>query len=154
MIRVIVTSLVAAVTINACARPAPTQTARIVTNDSCSQRPASWPNSQFRVALGATDSTLDAQTGALIVDVRVDSIPASQGAQVSLIRGAMHRDAAYKDSVTRITAPAGQYVLRARRIGAQTLSASVDVRSGFVDTVKVLLGREVVCLDVRATARQ
>jgi hypothetical protein len=52
----------------------------------------------------------------------------------------------YGDSVIKASVPAGRYSFRARRIGAQTLQDSVDVRSGYVDTVKILLGREVMCL--------
>jgi hypothetical protein len=52
----------------------------------------------------------------------------------------------YGDSVIKASVPAGRYAFRARRIGAQTLQDSVDVRSGYVDTVKILLGREVMCL--------
>jgi len=145
--RAILASLAVTATASACARRAPMQTRAVIVNNGCpSQRPASWPNSQFRVSLGGWDSTLDAQMGALIFDVRIDSIPGAQSAQVSLRNQTIRRDAAYGDSLIRITAPAGRYLFRARRIAAQTLQDSIDVRGSYVDTVKVTLGREIVCL--------
>jgi hypothetical protein len=65
---------------------------------------------------------------------------------VSLRNETARRDSAFADSPIKLTAPAGRFSFRVRRIGAQTLQDSVDVRSGYVDSVKVLLGREVVCL--------
>lgn len=139
----------------ACARPNAAQTGRgainsaggVITAEGCpSQRPASWPHSQFRVFPGAADPTLEPQTGTLIIEVRVDSMPGRQSAQVSLRNQTMGRDIAYGDSVIRVTVPAGRYFLRARRIGAETLQDSLDVRSGFADTVTITLGRECVYL--------
>ena len=145
--KAILTSLVVTVLASECARSAPIQTGPKVVNSGCpSERPASWPKSQFRVAFGSADSTLDAQMGALIFQVRLDSIPGPQSAEVSLSNQAIRRDAPFGDSAIRITAPAGRYFFRARRIAAQTLQDSIDVRSRFVDTVKVALGREVLCL--------
>jgi len=57
----------------------------------------------------------------------------------------VHRDMPYSDSVTRVTVPAGSYSFHARRMGAQSLSGSLEVRSGFVDTVSVLLGQDKLC---------
>ena len=142
-------------TMSACVRRDPPQTDRtitfgrgpIVVAATCpSQRPASWPNSQFSVAFGNPDKTLGSQTGALIIEVRVDSMPGLQSAQVSLRNQAMRRDLPFGDSVITLTAPAGRYFFRARRVGAQTLQDSIDVRSGYADTVRVTLGREVMCL--------
>jgi hypothetical protein len=117
----------------------------IVTAVSCPlQRPASWAHSNFRVFLGSPDATVDAQTGTLIFEVRVDSTR-SQGAQVSVRNQTVRRDPAYSDSAIRVNVPTGRYYFRARRIGAQTLEDSIDVRSGFADTVRILLGREMFC---------
>jgi len=77
-------------------------------------------------------------------------MPGVEGAQISLRNRTIRRDITYSDSVIRVTVQAGRYSFRARRIAAQTLQDSIDVRSGFVDTVKVTLGREVVCLDAKA----
>jgi hypothetical protein len=152
MIKIVLPVLAVAATVNACARPATTQTTVVMDTLYCpSQRPASWAQSQFRVALGYADPSLDAGSGALMVDVQVDSMPGVHGAQVSLSSQTIRRDAAFSDSLIKITVPAGRYFLRARRIDAQTLQDSIDVRSGFVDTVKVILGRQIVCLD--ATTR-
>ena len=153
MTRVILALLVVTATASACARRAPMQTRAVIVNSGCpSQRPTSWSNSQFQVSLGGRDSTLDAQTGALIFEVRIDSIPGAQSAQVSLRNQTIRRDAAYGDSLIRISAPAGRYLFRARRIAAQTLQDSIDVRASYVDTVKVTLGREIVCLEGNASA--
>lgn len=154
MTRALGTLLFVAV-VSACARPNPVQTRRVTINGGggvltavgCpSQRPTSWPHSQFRVFFGSPDTTLEAQTGTLIFEVRVDSMPGLQNAQVSLRNKAIRRDMAYGDSVIRANVPAGRYYFRARRIGAQTLQDSIDVRSGFADTVRILLGREMFCL--------
>ena len=147
------TSFIVAAAINSgsCARPNPTPRSALIIRDGCpSQRPTSWPNSQFQVSLGGSDTTLDAETGTLIFDVRVDSMPGVEGAQISLRNRTIRRDITYSDSVIRVTVQAGRYSFRARRIAAQTLQDSIDVRSGFVDTVKVKLGREVVCLNAKA----
>jgi hypothetical protein len=152
--RAILASLVVAAVI-ACAPPNRTQkrgvvvgTGReVITSFGCpSQRPSSWPHSQFRVYLGQSDTALNAETGALIIEVRVDSIPGPSSAQVSLRNQTTRRDVTYGDSVIRVNVPAGRYFLRARRIGAETLQDSIDVRSGFADTVRVSLGREMMCL--------
>ena len=154
MSRAILTSLVVAAAVNACAPPGRTQTREVVTGGhgvitsfGCpSQRPSHWPHSQSRVYLGQSDSALSAETGALIIEVQVDSIPGPSSAQVSLRNQTTQRDIAYGDSVIRANVPAGRYSFRARRIGAETLQDSIDVRSGFVDTVRVSLGREMMCL--------
>ena len=153
MTRATLVSVVVTATVAACTRPAPMQTRAVIVNSGCpSPRPASWPKSEFRVSLAGVDSTLDAQTGALLFEVRTDSIPGAQSAQVSLWNQTIRRDAPFGDSPIRITAPAGRYVFRARRIAAQTLQDSIDVRSGHVDTVKVTLGREVLCLLFNSSA--
>jgi hypothetical protein len=140
---------------SACARPNTAQTRGVIANaggmvvtsvDCPSQRPPS----KFRVLFGSADATLEAQTGTLIFEVRIDSMPGLESAQVSLRNQTIRRDIAYGDSVIRVTVPAGRYLLRARRIGAQTLQDSIDVRSGFDDTVRVTLGRECVYLETKA----
>jgi hypothetical protein len=154
MTRALVTLLFVAV-VGACARPNPAQTREVtingggavITAEGCpSQRPTSWPHSQFQVFSGSPDTTLEAQTGTLIFEVRVDSMPGPQSAQVSMRNQTVRRDMPYGDSVIRVRVPAGRYYFRARRIGAQTLQDSIDVRSGFADTVRILLGREMLCL--------
>ena len=117
-----------------------------VTAVSCpSQRPASWTHSTFQVFLGSPDQSLEPQTGTLLFEVRVDSTPASSGAQVSVRNHSVRRDMPYGDSAVRLNLPTGRYYFRARRIGAQTLEDSIDVRSCFPDTVRILLGREMFC---------
>lgn len=95
---------------------------------------------------GGADTTLETMVGALVVDVSLDSVPAVNKPQISLLRGGTHYDAVSGDSVIKIRAPAGRYLFRTRLLGAQTIQDSVDVRSGFADTVRVMLGREVLCL--------
>ncbi len=89
---------------------------------------------------------MEAQAGALIFEVRIDSTPGRPSAQLSLRNRQIQRDMPYGDSVVKVIVPAGRYSFRARRIGAQTLQDSVDVRRGYVDTVRILLGREMMCL--------
>ena len=101
----------------------------------------------MRLILGSVDSALDAKTGALVIALSIDSMPRINKAKVSLLHGKEHYDAIYGDSLVTLTAPAGRYLFRAREIGAQTIQDSVAVRGSFTDTVKVILGREVVCLD-------
>jgi hypothetical protein len=141
--------------VSACARPNSVQSGgvtingggAVITAEGCpSQRPTSWPHSQFRVFLGSRDSTLEAQIGTLIFEIRVDSMPRPQSAQVSVRSQTARRDMPYGDSVIRVSVSAGRYYFHARRIGAQTLQDSIDVRSGFADTVRILLGREILCL--------
>ena len=141
--------------VSTCARPSPVQSrgvtinggSVIITAEGCpSQRPTSWPHSQFRVFLGSPDTTLEAQTGTLIFEIRLDSMPRPQSAQVSVRNQTVRRDMPYGDSVIRVSVPAGRYYFHARRIGAQTLQDSIDVRSGCSDTVRILLGREMLCL--------
>jgi hypothetical protein len=154
MTRALRTVLFVALT-NACAPTGPIQTraatvhggGAVVTAEACPpQRPASWPHSQLRVLLGSRDTTLEAQTGTVIFEVRLDSIPRPWSAQISLRNQTFRRDMPYGDSVIRVSVPAGRYYFRARRIGARTLEDSIDVRSGFADTARILLGREMLCL--------
>ena len=141
--------------VSACAQPNTAQTrgviinggGMVVTSVGC---PSQRPPSQFRVLFGSPDTTLEAPTGTLILEVRVDSMPGLQSGQLSLRNQTIRRDIAYGDSVIRVTVPAGRYFFRARRIGAQTLQDSIDVRSGFDDTVRVTLGRECVYLEAKA----
>jgi len=154
MPRALITLLFVAA-VGACARRKPVRTGGVtinsgggvITAEGCpSQRPTSWPHSQFRVFPGSPDTTFEAQTGTLIFEIRLDSMPRPQSAQVSVRNQTVRRDMPYGDSVLRVTVPAGRYYFHARRIGAQTLQDSIDVRSGFVDTVRILLGREMLCL--------
>ena len=146
-------ALVFVAVIVACVRHNPEQRRRVVVHGGgpvvtavgCpSQRPDSWLHSKFRVFSGSPDATLEAQTGTLIFKVSVDSM-ASQGAQISVRNQTVRHDVSYSDSLIKVNVPAGRYYFRARRIGAQTLEDSIDVRSGFADTVKILLGREMFC---------
>ena len=153
MTRALLAPLLLAV-VSACARPNTIERRTvsvnsgggIVTAEGCpSQRPAFWPHSQFRVFFGSPDTTLEAQTGALVFEVRVDSMPGVPSAQISLRNQTIRRDMPYGDSVVRVNAPAGRYYFHARRIGAETVQDSIDVRTGFLDTVKIFLGREMFC---------
>jgi hypothetical protein len=146
MIKKVVLFIIAAVFLSSCRPPTPPQTAAAVVTQNCGPRPASWGLSEMRLALGSPDTALDNLTGALIVDISLDSVPPVNKAQISLLHGASHQDVIYGDSAMRISAPAGRYVFRARMLGAQTVQDSIDLRGGFADTVKVKLAREVVCL--------
>jgi len=107
----------------------------------------------MHLALGGPDTTLDTHTGALIVDVSVESMPGVHDAQVSLLRGGKEIDANHLDSAIKVRVPAGRYLFRARRLGAQILRDSVSVRAGFADTVNVVLGRDVACLQAQTQTR-
>jgi hypothetical protein len=107
--------------------------------------PASSPRSQFRVFPGSTDPALEKPNGTLIFKARLDASQAPSAVQVSLRDQTIRRDLSYGDSVVRVTVPAGRYYFRARRIGAQTLQDSIDVRSGFADTVRIVLVSEMLC---------
>ena len=141
--------------LSACAHANATPTRRViasggvlVTAGNCpTQRPAYWAKSKFSVERGRSDPTLDAQSGALVFEVTVDSMLGPQAAQVSLWNQTIRRDSAFAQSPIKLAVPVGRYSFRARKIGAQTMQDSVDVRSRYVDTVKVVLGREVVCLN-------
>jgi hypothetical protein len=114
----------------------------VITAASC---PGQSPHSQVRVVSGSPDAMLEAHTGTLTFEVRVDSAPESRGAQISVSNESVRRDLPYSDSVTRVSVPAGGYYFHARRMGAQTLHGSIEVRSGFADTVKILLGQDKLC---------
>ena len=152
MIRAIFAVFAAASTLTACAKLAPAPTRGVIINkDDCPQRPASWPNSKMQTSFGRTDSTLEPNTGALFIEVRGDSLnPTVGNAQIRLQNAEIRRDTIVRDSALRITVPAGRYYFRARRIGSQTLQDSISVRNGYVDTVRAILGREVVCLVIMA----
>jgi hypothetical protein len=149
MIKGIVACIAITTGLNACARTAQVQAARaVVVQDSCpSQRPSSWPNSKLRMSLGRPDKKLDANTGILIIAVRGDSInPNVRNAQVSLRSLGIRRDVYVTDSLIEMILPPDRYFFRVRRIASQTLQDSIDVRNGYVDTVNVSLGRDIVCL--------
>jgi hypothetical protein len=141
--------------VSACAPPNQVQARRVVVNsggggvvtaEACpSQRPASWPRSEFQVFLGSRDTSLEPPTGTLIFEVRADSIAGVPSAQISLRSQTLRRDVPYGDSVIRVSVPAGRYYFHARRIGAQTIQDSIDVRERFADTVRIFLGREKFC---------
>jgi hypothetical protein len=154
--RNIATNFAILITLSGCARAnsAPTRSGiiygvgGILIAETCpAQRPPSWRKSQFRVVTGDFDPTLKAQSGALVFNVRVDSIPDPQAAQVSLWSQTFRRDSAFAQSPIKIVAPVGRYAFRVRKIATQAMQDSVDVRSRYVDTVKIVLGREVVCLN-------
>ena len=148
-------AVLVAAAVSACARSNQVPTRRVsvnsgggvvVTDEGCpSQRPASWPQSNFKIFLGSPGTHLEAQSGTLIFEVRADSMPGVPSAQISLRSQTLRRDMPYGDSVIRVNVPAGRYYFHARRIGAQTIQDSIDVRKGFVDTVKIFLGREKFC---------
>ena len=99
------------------------------------------------MSLGRPDKKLDANTGVLIIDVRGDSLnPDVRDAQVSLRSLAIRRDVSVADSLIRMTLPPDRYLFRVRRIASQTVQDSIDVRNGYIDTINVSLGREIVCL--------
>jgi hypothetical protein len=154
--RHIATNLGIVVILSGCARANSTPTRSVIVHsgsaiviaETCpAQRPPSWPKSQFRVVTGDFDPTLEGQSGALVFDLRADSIPDPQAAQVSLWSQTFRRDSAFAQSPIKIVAPVGRYVFRVRKIAAQAMQDSIDVRGRYVDTVKVVLGREVVCLN-------
>jgi hypothetical protein len=149
MIKAIVAWVAITTGLNACARRAQVPEARAVNvQDSCpSQRPSSWPNSKLRMSLGRPDKMLGANTGMLIIDVRGDSInPDVRNAQVLLRSLAIQRDEYVTDSLIRMTLPPDRYFFRVRRIASQTVQDSIEVRNGYVDTVNVSLGRDILCL--------
>ena len=148
-------ALLVVAAVDACARPNQVPTRRVIVNsggggvvtaEACpSQRPASWPQSEFKVFQGSPDTNLEAPLGTLIFEVRVDSMPGVPSAQISLRNQTLRRDMPYGDSVIRVSMPAGRYYFHARRIGARTVQDSIDFRKGFTDTVKIFLGREKFC---------
>ena len=148
MIRALFACIAITTGLNACARTAQVPAGAVVVQNSCpSQRPSSWPNSKLRMSLGRPDKKLDANTGVLIIDVRGDSLnPDVRDAQVSLRSLAIRRDVSVADSLIRMTLPPDRYLFRVRRIASQTVQDSIDVRNGYIDTINVSLGREIVCL--------
>ena len=143
-------ALVILLGVAACVRHHPEQTrgvvvyggGMVVTSVSCpDQKPVA---SRFRVFAGAADATLDAQTGTLLFEVQVDSTT-ERGAQIYLRNQKLSRDMPYSDSVTGVTIPTGRYYFHVRRIGARSLQDSIDVRDGYIDTVRVILGRDKLC---------
>lgn len=115
----------------------------------CPPDPASWAQSTLRRSLGSSDLTLSPQTGALFVEVKGNAsnwLPL--GAQVFLRSRAIVRDTVVSDSVVKITLlPAGRYSLRIRRLGFRQLQDSIEIRSGYLDTVRVALATDLICLE-------
>jgi hypothetical protein len=131
-----------------CAQSRPNLSAGAIAGNGCSaQRPASWPESSFIHALGPIDRTLDSPNGALFLEVKTDSSnPAPLNAsQVLLQRAGFRRDTLVRDSI-KMTVPAGRYFFRVRGIGLRPVQDSIDIRIGYVDTLHVVLGRELLCL--------
>ena len=113
--------------------------------------PDSLPRSVLRRSLGSSDLTLSPQTGALFVEIRGDeSNPKVFGAQVSLRSRATQRDTVVTDSVVSVTRlPAGRYSLQVKRIGFRQLQDSIEIRTGYLDTVRVSLATDMICLESR-----
>ena len=139
---------------NACAHTNPAPARRvipsggiIVTGSCPSERPEYYAKSQFSVQRGGSDATLSAESGALVFEITVATILGPQAAQVSLWNQTTRRDSAFAPSPIKLVVPAGLYSFRVRKIGTQQMQDSVNVRGTYVDTVKVVLGREVVCLN-------
>ena len=139
--------------LSACAHANPTPTpgvivggGMLITGVTCpDQRPAYWGKSKFSLQQGTPDQTLDTQSGALVFDITVDSMLGPQAAQVSVWNQTIRRDSAFAQSPIKLAVPPGYYLFRVRRIGAQPIQGSIEVRSTYVDTVKVVLAREVIC---------
>jgi hypothetical protein len=72
------------------------------------------------------------------------------GAQVSLRSRAMQRDTVVTDSVISVTQlPAGRYSLQVKRLGFRQLQDSIEIRSGYLDTIRVSLATDMFCLENR-----
>jgi hypothetical protein len=123
--------------------------ADIKVTGSCPPIPASWPQSTLRRSLGSSDLTLRPQTGALFVEVKGDGLnPSALGAHLALRSRAILRDTVVRDSVVNIALlPPGRYSLRIRRLGFRQLQDSIEIRSGYLDTVRVVLATDMACLE-------
>jgi len=118
----------------------------IVVTEFCpTNDPTSLRRSQFRIFLGSRDPALETPNGTLIFKARLDANQAPSAVQISLRNQTIRRDMPYGDSVVRVSVPAGRYHLIAKRIGAGILDDSIDVRSGFADTVRIVLASERLC---------
>ena len=122
--------------------------AHIVVRRGCPPIPASWPQSTLRRSLGSRDLDLRPQTGALFVEVKGDGLnPSASGAQLALRSQGILRDTVVRDSVVNIAPlPPGRYSLGIRKLGFRQLQASIEVRSGYLDTVRVVLATDMACL--------
>jgi hypothetical protein len=131
-----------------CAPPQPRRSADVIVTGGCPAIPASWPQSTLSRSLGSSDPTLGPQTGALFVEVKGDGLnPSAMGAHLSLRSRAILRDTVVTDSVVTMTLlPAGRYSLGITRPGFRQLRASIEVRSGYLDTVRVVLATDMACL--------
>ncbi len=131
-----------------CAPPQPRRSAGVMVTGDCPAIPASWPQSTLSRSLGSSDPTLRPETGALFVEVKGDGLnPLALGAHLSLRSRGILRDTVVRDSVVNIAPlPAGRYSLGIRRLGFRQLQASIEVRSGYLDTVRVVLATDMACL--------
>jgi hypothetical protein len=93
-------------------------------------------------------SDLRPHTGTVFVEVKGDHLnPSASGAQLALRTKGILRDTVVSDSGVNIAQPAaGSYSLEVKRIGFRRLQASIEVRSGYLDTVRVVLSTDVMCL--------
>jgi hypothetical protein len=114
------------------------------------------PRSVLRRSLGSSDLTLSPQTGALFVEVRGDEMnPRVFGAQVSLRSRTMQRDTVVTGSVVSVTQlPTGRYSLQVKRLGFRQLQDSIEIRSGYLDTARVSLATDMICLESRVQPAQ
>ncbi len=144
--RVIIVGITSAIV--TCAPPQARRAPVVIVGGGCPAIPASWPQSTLSRSLGSSDPTLGPQTGALFVKVKGDGLnPSAMGAHLSLQSRAIKRDTVVTDSLVTMTLlPAGRYSLGVRRIGFRQLRASVEVRSGYLDTVRVVLATDMACL--------
>jgi hypothetical protein len=131
-----------------CAPPQARGPAVVVFSGGCPPIPASWPQSTLRRSLGGRDPDLHPHTGALFVEVRGDRLnPSAPGAQLEFRSRGVQRDTVVTDTVVNIAQlPAGSYSLGVKRVGFRQLQAAIEVRSGYLDTVRVVLSTAMVCL--------
>ena len=114
----------------------------------CPPVPDSLPQSTVRRSLGSRDLTSSPQTGALFVEVKANQLNRSaSGAHVSLRNRAISRDTVVMDSVVNISLlPEGRYSLLVKRLGFRLLRDSISIRSGYLDTIRVALATDIICL--------
>ena len=131
-----------------CAPPQARGPAVVVFAGGCPPIPASWPQSTLRRSLGSRDPDLRTHTGALFVEVKGDRLnPSAPGAQLELRSRGVQRDTVVSDSVVTIAQlPGGSYSLGAKNAGFRELHAAIEVRSGYLDTVRVVLATDMACL--------
>ena len=131
-----------------CTPPQARVPAVVVFSGGCPPVPASWPQSTLRRSLGSRDPDLHPNTGALFVEVKGDRFnPSAPGTQLEFRSRGVQRDTVVSKSVVTIAQlPAGSYSLSAKNAGFRELHAAIEVRSGYLDTVRVVLATGMVCL--------